>query len=306
MAAPSKYLRVDADGVSRLILDDAEVVMAGMNRMHFYRLTGATPEEATDEQVEQFFSLRSQEDETGERITEKLATESATDMVTRELKILNLPQVMDADNAVSGDTAGPSYPSGRESASGQPSDAVQARPPSVQPPTTSNRHVDSPLGAPPRHQVGGAGMPPAPRYQPTSSEGGSASSSAPEAASSAATPGPTNAGDRPASRYVRAEGDVLYLQSPDGGEQRVTQYMRTHFLRMIEKDIGQAEDADIELWFKSQGSLDAGTSMQEARSQSLLAEALKAAGNLKLQELEILQQVVDSWIAARRSEQGGQ
>ena len=69
--------------------------MAGIDRMHFYRLTGSTPEEATDEQVERFFALRSQEDETGERVTEKLAVESATDMVTRELKIINLPQVMD-------------------------------------------------------------------------------------------------------------------------------------------------------------------------------------------------------------------
>ena len=68
--------------------------MAGITRMHFYRLTGATPEEATDEQVEKFFELQSQEDETGERVTDKLPTESATDMVTRELKILNLPQVM--------------------------------------------------------------------------------------------------------------------------------------------------------------------------------------------------------------------
>ena len=72
-----------------------EAVMAGIDRMHFYRLTGSTPEEATDEQVERFFALRSQEDETGERVTEKLAVESATDMVTRELKIINLPQVMD-------------------------------------------------------------------------------------------------------------------------------------------------------------------------------------------------------------------
>ena len=302
MAPPSKYLRVDADGVARLTLDDADVVMAGMNRMHFYRLTGATPEEATDEQVERYFALRSQEDATGERVTEKLATESATDMVTRELKILNLPQVMDADNAVSADAAGPSYPTGRESASGQPGDVAQARSPSAQPPAASTRRVDSPLGAPPRHQVGGAGMPPAPRYQPAGAEGRRARSSTPQAAGSAATPDETNSGNRPASRYVRAEGDVLYLQSPDGGEQRVTQYMRTHFLRMIEKDIEQAEDADIELWFKSQGSLDAGTSMQEARSQSLLAEALKAAGNLKLSELELLEQVVQSWLVARRSE----
>ena len=306
MSAPSKYLRVNADGVARLILDDAEVVMVGMNRMHFYRLTGVTPEEATDDLVERYFQLRSQEEASGERVTSKIMNESATDMVTRELKILNLPQIMDADNAVSPDAAGPSYPGGRESASGQPGDAVQAQPPSVQPPAASSRRVDSPLGAPPHHQVGGAGLPPAPRYQPTSADGGNASSSAPQAASSAATPGPTHAGGQSPSRYVRAEGDVLYLQSPDGGEQRVTQYMRTHFLRMVEKDIDSATDDDIEMWWKMQGSLDAGTSMQEARSQSLLAEALKASGKLKLQELEVLQQVVDSWIVARQSEQGGQ
>ena len=82
----------------------------------------------------------------------------------------------------------------------------------------------------------------------------------------------------------------------------MTQYMRTHFLRMIEKDIPQADDADIELWWKAQGSLDAGTTMQEAQSQNLLAEALKAAGKLKLRELELLEQVVQSWLTARRNE----
>ena len=94
MAPPSRYLQRGDDGVSRFVTDGGEAVMAGITRMHFYRLTGATPEEATDEQVEKFFELRSQEDETGERVTDKLPTESATDMVTRELKILNLPQVM--------------------------------------------------------------------------------------------------------------------------------------------------------------------------------------------------------------------
>ena len=81
--------------------------------------------------------------------------------------------------------------------------------------------------------------------------------------------------------------------------------MRTHFLRLIEKDIEQADDSDIELWFKSQGSLDAGTTMQEAQSQNMIAEALKAAGKLKLSELELLEQVVQSWLVARRSEGGG-
>ena len=95
MAPPSKYFQRGDDGVARFVTVGGEAVMAGIDRMHFYRLTGSTPEEATDEQVERFFALRSQEDETGERVTEKLAVESATDMVTRELKIINLPQVMD-------------------------------------------------------------------------------------------------------------------------------------------------------------------------------------------------------------------
>ena len=45
--------------------------------------------------------------------------------------------------------------------------------------------------------------------------------------------------------------------------------------------------------------------MQEAQSQNMLAEALKAAGKLKLSELELLEQVVQSWLVARRSEGGG-
>ena len=298
MAAPSKYLRVDADGVARLILDDAEVVMAGMNRMHFYRLTGVTPEEATDEQVEQFFGLRSREDTTGERVTGKLATESATDMVTRELKILNLPQVMNPNDSLEQELNQP--PTGEQSGGAKPPPLPQASSP------TPPRPGASPLGAPPRYQAGGGGLPPAPRYSPAGNaqSGQPAISDSPQAQPQAPAP-PASTG-APNSRYVRSEGGVLYIQTPDGDDERVTQYMRTHFLRMIEKDIEQAEDADIELWFKSQGSLDAGTSMQEARSQSLLAEALKAAGKLKLSELELLEQVVDSWIVARRSEQGDQ
>ena len=258
--------------------------MAGMTRMHFYRLTGSTPEEASDEQVERFFALRTQENETGERVTDTLSTESATDMVTRELKILNLPQVINPGDPLENELNQP-----------PPLDRP-APPPSA-----------SPLGAPPRYQPG-AGLPPAPRYSPT---GGQTRTAATPTPPQFAAPGAGATADErggasgtPQSRYVRAEGSVLWIQTPDGSEERVTQYMRTHFLRLIEKDIDYADDADIELWWKSQGSLEAGTTMQEAQSQNLLAEALKAAGKLKVQELELLDQVVQSWLTARRSAGG--
>lgn len=264
--------------------------MAGITRMHFYRLTGATPEEATDEQVEKFFELRSQEDKTGERVTDKLPTESATDMVTRELKILNLPQVINPSDPLEEELNQPPMAASPSTQGLEPQPRQAARPLDrpVPPPSTS------PLGAPPRYQPGG-GLPPAPRYSPT---GNGAPPPAPPQTQPAAAGTPT-------SRYVRADGSVLWIQTPEGEEERVTQYMRTHFLRLIEKDIEQADDSDIELWWKSQGSLDAGTTMQEAQSQNLLAEALKAAGKLKPRELELLQQIVDSWITARRSESEG-
>ncbi len=287
MAPPSRYFQLDGNGVARFTRDGDEVVMAGITRMHFYRLTGATPEEATDAQVEKFFELRSQEDKTGERVTDKLPTESATDMVTRELKILNLPQVINPSDPLENELnqppmAAPMSDQFREAPSQQATRHLD-RP--VPPPSTS------PLGAPPRYQPGG-GLPPAPRYSPT---GNGAPPPAPPQTQ------PTAAGT-PTSRYVRADGSVLWIQTPEGEEERVTQYMRTHFLRLIEKDIEQADDSDIELWWKSQGSLDTGTTMQEAQSQNLLAEALKAAGKLKPRELELLQQIVDSWLTARRGE----
>ncbi len=271
--------------------------MAGMNRMHFYRLTGATPEEASDEQVEKFFELRSQEDETGERVTNKLPTESATDMVTRELKILNLPQVMNPSDPLEEELNQPplAAPMGEQSAI---TSQRQARTPldrPAAPPSTS------PLGAPPRYQAGGGGLPPAPRYSPTG-ESARPAEPPPTTVDAHAAPAQPAADGVPQSRYVRADGSVLWIQTPEGEEERVTQYMRTHFLRLIEKEIEHADDSDIELWWKSQGSLDAGTTMQEAQSQNMLAEALKAAGKLKLPELELLQQIVDSWLTARRSE----
>lgn len=287
MAPPSRYFQLDGSGVARFTKDGDELVMAGVNRMHFYRLTGATPEEATDEQVEKFFELRSQEDETGERVTDKLPTESATDMVTRELKILNLPQVINPSDPLEEELNQPpmaASPSthGLES---QPRQVTRPLDRPAPPPSTS------PLGAPPRYQPGG-GLPPAPRYSPSGD-------SAPAPAPPQTQP---DAAGTPTSRYVRVDGSVLWIQTPEGEEERVTQYMRTHFLRLIEKDIEQADDSDIELWWKSQGSLDAGTTMQEAQSQNMLAEALKAAGKLKLQELELLQQIVDSWLTSRRND----
>ncbi len=289
MAPPSKFFEQGDNGVARFIKDGDEVVMAGVNRMHFYRLTGTTPEEATDEQVEKFFELRSQEDETGERVTDKLPTESATDMVTRELKILNLPQVMNPSDPLEEELNQPpmAAPPVSQGMDPQPRQATRPLDRPVPPPSTS------PLGAPPRYQPGG-GLPPAPRYSPT--ESGAPPSAPPQTQPSAVS--------TPQSRYVRADGSVLWIQTPEGEEERVTQYMRTHFLRLIEKDIEHADDADIELWWKSQGSLDAGTTMQEAQSQNMLAEALKAAGKLKVQELELLRQIVDSWLTSRRSESG--
>ena len=300
MAPPSRYLQRGDDGVSRFVTDGGEAVMAGITRMHFYRLTGATPEEATDEQVEKFFELRSQEDETGERVTDKLPTESATDMVTRELKILNLPQVMNPSDPLEDELNQPPM-SALANNQGFETPARQATRPldrPVPPPSTS------PLGAPPRYQAGG-GLPPAPRYSPAG-DGARLAQTPPPASTSPPAPPQTqsSAAGTPQSRYIRADGSVLWIQTPEGEEERVTQYMRTHFLRLIEKDIEHADDSDIELWWKSQGSLDAGTTMQEAQSQNMLAEALKAAGELKLQELELLQQIVDSWLASRRNESG--
>ena len=303
MSPPSKYFVASSDdgGVARFVNGNDEVTMAGINRMHFYRLTGATPEEATDEQVERFFALRSQEDETGERVTEKLVNESATDMVTRELKILNLPQVINPSDPLEEELnqpplAAPIQEQTSTSLPQRPAARPLDRP--APPPSTS------PLGAPPRYQPGG-GLPPAPRYQPVAPSGQPDNSQPPPAgktkSSDVGAPSAAAIGG-PQSGYVRADGGVLWIQTPDGNEERVTQYMRTHFLRLIEKDIEQADDADIELWWKSQGSLDAGTTMAEAQSQNMLAEALKAAGKLKLRELELLQQIVDSWLTARRTE----
>ena len=251
--------------------------------------------------METYFSLRSRESETGERVTRKIASESATDMVTRELRILNLPQVMDPNESLEQGAAPPPRAGGAPAFETPGPAAAPRRPSEAQ--STGRQGAT----APPRQQPGSGALPPAPRYRPADGP----RSGRPTAASTQDAPSPPapppqpdaeSSSSTPRSRYVRADGDVLYMQTPEGEEQRVTQYMRTHFLRMIEKDIPQADDADIELWWKAQGSLDAGTTMQEAQSQNLLAEALKAAGKLKLRELELLEQVVQSWLTARRNE----
>ena len=82
----------------------------------------------------------------------------------------------------------------------------------------------------------------------------------------------------------------------------MTQYIRTHFLRMIEREISDATDEDIEMWFKLQGSLDAGSTLQEARSRNLLTEALQSAGKLGRSDLEVLQQSINAWLEARRED----
>ena len=75
--------------------------------------------------------------------------------------------------------------------------------------------------------------------------------------------------------------------------------MKVHFKRMLEKDISSATNEDIETWWNIQGSLDPGISMQEARSQNLLTDALKAAGKLQDQELLSLNETIKIWLEAR-------
>ena len=71
---------------------------------------------------------------------------------------------------------------------------------------------------------------------------------------------------------------------------------------MIERDINDATDEDVEMWFKLQGSLEAGSTLQEARSRNLLTEALQAAGKLRRPDLEVLQQSIGAWLEARQED----
>ena len=58
------------------------------------------------------------------------------------------------------------------------------------------------------------------------------------------------------SKFLREENNALYIQTPNGEEERVTEYMKVHFKRMLEKDISSATNEDIETWWNLQGSLD--------------------------------------------------
>jgi hypothetical protein len=296
----SRRVRIDDDGQTYLRgPDGTDVRLAGFARMHFYRLTGATPEDASDEQVERYFTLKAQEEETGQRTTKVIKNESAADMVTRELKIVNFQQVVSSNEFP--DLSEDAPPPRRQTQPRTP--LMNATPPSVSssppqsalPPQSGNSGELSP---PPRYRAGGEGLPPAPRYQPREET--------PVASPVDGSPpaGPASE-EAPVSRFVRREGNILFLQAPDGSEQRVTQYMRVHFQRMIEKEITQASDEEVEMWWKLQGSLETGTSLPEAQSQNLLTEALKAAGKLKREELDVLHQAVSSWLQARRDEDGG-
>lgn len=281
----SKYVHPDDEGRVHLRGPDGiDTLMVGLDRMHFYRLTGATPENATDEQVERYFAQKAKEAETGKPVTDVLSSESAANMVTRELGIVNFQQVIDNNDAIAG-LSDDAFPSAPPSLPRQPQQ-TQPLPPSAESSQTSS---GSSLGSPPRYQPSGAGLPPPPRYQPSSD----------------VTDQPTNQQSEsgvtePVSQFLRRENEILYLQAPDGTEQRVTQYVRVHFQRMLEKDLVEATDEDIEMWWKLQGSLDAGSSLSEAQSQNLLTEALKAAGKLKRGELETLHQAVSAWLEARR------
>ncbi len=283
----SDRVRTDESGIVFARSQDGEEVrLAGIGRMHFFRLAGATPEEATDEQVDRYFTLRSEEERSGQRATEVLRNESATDMVTRELGIFNLPQVLGNDDVAGAGMSAPNMPTLPPTTT-----ALTPTSPPAQGVGTTQQAVD-----PTRRRTATGGLPPAPRYVPSAAP--STGATPPSPAATAQIP-PTNE-DAPQSAYVRRDGVVLYLQSPDGSEQRVTQYIRTHFLQMIERDITVATDQDIEMWFKLQGSLEAGTTLQEARSRNLLTEALQAAGKLNRADLEVLQQSINAWIDARR------
>ena len=145
-------------------------------------------------------------------------------------------------------------------------------------------------------------MPPIPRYKPdttpVSNSGALDKRSTQGEIRGQAGTGPNRAQSIP-SKFLREENNALYIQTPNGEEERVTEYMKVHFKRMLEKDISDATNEDIETWWNIQGSLEPGISMQEARSQNLLTDALKAAGKLQDQELLSLNETIKIWLDAR-------
>ena len=277
----SKYIKQDKDGKHVITHPDKrEVILSGLLRVHFYRLLNTTPENATDEQVLEFFELRNKETSEGKLLTQTIGSESAADMVSRELKIVNYQQVM-ANN----DEAELPF---------NESDFSQGELPNQLNQTSGKVFQNQP-------ETNNKLLPPIPRYKADTTVGNS------DALGNRTTHKETPEESRTAadltqsipSKFLREESDALYIQTPNGEEERVTEYMKVHFERMLEKDIASATNEDIETWWNIQGSLEPGISMQEARSQNLLTDALKAAGKLQDQELLTLNETIKLWLEAR-------
>ena len=274
----SQYIKTNQDGNDVLIHPDKrEVRLSGLVRVHFYRLLGTTPENATDEQVLEFFDLRGRETSEGKLLTTSINNESAADMVSRELKIVNFQQVMGNTDQQEFSLDAPEFISEDKPNVGK----------------VFQKDIDDKKT---NH------LPPIPRYKPNSNTQSKFSPENHNGILEETVSGNDNQSDSiqsNLSRFLRQENNALFIQTPNGEEERVTNYMRIHFERMLEKDILSAKDEDIETWWNLQGSLEPGISMKEARSQNLLSEALKAAGKLKDQELLVLNETLEIWLEAR-------
>ena len=277
----SQYIKPNKNGNDVLVHPDKrEVTLSGLVRVHFYRLLGTTPENATDEQVIRFFELRDQEASEGKLLTSTINSESAADMVARELKIVNFQQVMGNNDQSEFSLDGPDF-------------------------VPENKLT--PSKAPQKDDVNKKKnlLPPVPRYKPNPDTQSQLNPGNYNELSESNVNGSNHQSDSidsSLSKFLREENDALFIQTPNGEEERVTKYMRIHFERMLEKDILSATDEDIETWWNFQGSLEPGVSMKEARSQNLLSEALKAAGKLKDQELLVLNETLKIWLEARGHE----
>lgn len=278
----SKYIKQGKDGKHVITHPDKrEMILSGLLRVHFYRLLNTTPENATDEQVLEFFELRTKETSEGKLSTKTIGSESAADMVSRELKIVNYQQVM-ANN----DQADLPFNESDFSPGQLPNQVKQSSGKVFQNQPGRNNKI----------------LPPIPRYKAATTTV-SNSDKFDKRITQEETPGGSRAAadHEPSipSKFLRQENNALYIQTPNGEEERVTEYMKVHFKRMLEKDISSATNEDIETWWNIQGSLDPGISMQEARSQNLLTDALKAAGKLQDQELLSLNETIKIWLEAR-------
>lgn len=249
------------------------IELTGYTRIHFYRLVNTTPENASALEIKHFFELRDQEISSGSLSTDTISSESAADMVSRELKIVNFQQVIQNNDDLQLDEEPTSPPFNM--------------------PNNPSAMVNELTGSKSKNI-----LPPIPRYSPKTPDPKiQPKSNSRQAISQKSS---TNA-ENTVSKFLRSEQGTLYLETPDGKEERVTEYLKVHFKRMLEKDITIATDADIEMWWNLQGSLEPGVSMNEARTQNLLTDALKAAGKLQESELNILKETLDIWIEARKS-----